>query len=228
VRTPVAVTKLSKIWLPFSPFMFMRANRRGSDCVGCVNRLVSWYARLPVIPLMRIRRSNSASRNPAASSSSSSGWLGGLASPGSSIGSISPTPKNWCHTRFATFLAKYGFFGDTTQSANSCRGDFSWFHTGVVPSMNRADTCLVEPSLATTPGMVSRFLVYCGSSGPMKFGPTGGSGLNSPKKAANCQNCSRVYGANGWSWHWAHSSFTPSSARVTVEPTFSGLTSSAW
>ena len=56
------------------------------------------------------------------------------------------------------------------------------------------------------------------AAGRRSSAATGGSGVNSPKNAANSQNCSWVYGANGWSWHWAHSSFTPRNSRLTVAP----------
>jgi hypothetical protein len=92
---------------------------------------------------------------------------------------------------------------------------------GAPPSKKRAVTVFVVF------GMVSWFASACGSSGPTKLGEVGGSGVNSPKNAANCQNWSRLYAANGWSWHWAHSSFTPRKARVTVAASVSGFTSFA-
>ena len=58
-------------------------------------------------------------------------------------------------------------------------------------------------------GMVSRLRSYCGGSGPTKLGGDRRQRGEPPKNAANSQNCSCVYGANGWSWHWAHSSLTP-------------------
>ena len=33
------------------------------------------------------------------------------------------------------------------------------------------------------------------------------------KNAAVSQNCFRDQRANGWSWHWAHSIFTPRNSR---------------
>ncbi len=87
---------------------------------------------------------------------------------------------------------------------------------GSVPSKNRATTLL------SVFGIVMRFLSDCGWTGPTKPGRFAGSGFISAKNAANSQNCSRVYGANGWSWHWAHSSFTPRNSRLTADPMFSG------
>ena len=47
------------------------------------------------------------------------------------------------------------------------------------------------------------------------------------KKAASAQNWSRFQCANGWSWHWAHSSRTPRKTRAVLAARFSGLPSFA-
>ena len=53
------------------------------------------------------------------------------------------------------------------------------------------------------------------------------AGWTSAKNAASSQNCSFLYGANGWLWHWAHSSFTPRNSRLAAAARFSGLNSLA-
>src|SRR4051812_31227065 len=47
------------------------------------------------------------------------------------------------------------------------------------------------------------------------------------KNAANSQNWSFDHDANGWAWHWAHSSLTPSTTRAVVAANSSGLPSLA-
>src|SRR5262249_53221569 len=53
--------------------------------------------------------SNLCSMNARVSSSSSSGWLGGLSGLGSSTGSMSPMPKKLAHRRLTAVRAKKGF-----------------------------------------------------------------------------------------------------------------------
>ncbi|MBA4188091.1 MAG: hypothetical protein C0467_08735 [Planctomycetaceae bacterium] len=78
-----------------------------------------------------------------------------------------------------------------SHAASSWRGERSALHSGLLPSKNRATTRF------SVFVIVMRFLSACGSSGPTKLGRFAGSGLISAKNAANSQNCSRVYRANG-------------------------------
>ncbi len=77
---------------------------------------------LAAMARMRNFRSKPLRANPSARASSSSGWLGGLIGPISSIGSTSPRPRSWDQTRLAAAREKYGFSGVVSQSASTDRG----------------------------------------------------------------------------------------------------------
>lgn len=106
---------------------------------------MSWYTFERVIARISIRLSNPLSANAVPISLSSSGWLGWLFSPGSSMGSRMPRPKKCAHIRFAMFFAKNGFFASTSQFANSWRGVLSSDQSGLVPSKNVAVTLRSVP-----------------------------------------------------------------------------------
>ena len=80
---------------------------------------------------MRSRLSNPPAANAWPRASSSSGWLGGLFSPGSSTGSTSPTPKKCAHVRLARFLAKYGLPFAVSHAAMA--GQYQLEQTFLVP-----------------------------------------------------------------------------------------------
>src|ERR1051325_4227326 len=87
--------------------------------------------------------------NWAVSSASSSGWLAGLSSVGSSsTGSMMPAPKKWAHRRLAAVRAEYPLAGDVSHSASACRLSTLSFHTGDLPSGKRASTTLSVPGMA--------------------------------------------------------------------------------
>src|SRR4029079_19708207 len=128
---------------------------------------------------------------------------GGLSSLGSSIGSTSPRPRKWAQVRLTRLRGKYGLSFDVSQSANVSRGDFLASQAGSLPSLKNFGWTV----LGLSPGMpISRL---CLGSETLAM-----AGWTSAKKAASSQNCSFLYGANGWLWHWAHSILTPMNSRL--------------
>src|SRR5262249_47594531 len=152
---------------------------------------------------MRNRVSYPDSRYAVARSLSNSGMTGGLSSLGSSIGSISPRPGKGGPAPVTMLRGEYGVLGGGGQSGNVLRGDFLASQTGSVRSLKNL-ACTVT---GLSPGMrISR--LYFGSE---TFAM---AGCTSAKNAASSQNCSFLYGANGWLWHWAHSILTPRKSRL--------------
>src|SRR5262245_22705053 len=195
----------------------MREKVRSGVALALGEALESWYAFDPTIAAIRYFKSKPLSANAFASSLSSSGWLGGLASLGSSIGSMIPWPKNWPHIRLTALRAKYGLSFAVIHSASVTRElTFSW-NLGCFPSKYFAETVVLvsgifseRTSIASTGARRMRML---------------STGCRPAKNDAYSQNWLRFQVSNGWLWHWAHSIFTPRNNRDVAAATISGRNS---